>query len=263
MLCGVFKVALEYVCLFLRLIYNVFILLRLCVLVLLNGYIMLALNITLLFNEFYVLPLYIIALWCPLRFLSSKWLKGKIGEYRVTKKIKKALKDNDYKLINDVTLEYEDGTTQIDHILIMKNEIIVIETKNFRGEIFASKNDFKWTLKLGRFTYPFYSPLKQNHHHIKILANKLSLNISDFTNVIVFVSGRLRTSQKLPKTVVRLKHLPLLLSTYSDLSEQRYDIDELARKIELVSLPRGFRTDIKHISNLRDHRLKKVAKASD
>lgn len=45
----------------------------------------------------------------------------------------------------------DDGTTQVDHILVSRFGVFVIETKDFSGWIFASATDRTWTqvTKLG------------------------------------------------------------------------------------------------------------------
>ena len=50
-----------------------------------------------------------------------------------------------YYLFNDLTLETPDETTQIDHVIISRFGIFVIETKNFTGWIFGSENQKQWT----------------------------------------------------------------------------------------------------------------------
>ncbi|WP_339385147.1 nuclease-related domain-containing protein, partial [Vibrio paracholerae] len=39
----------------------------------------------------------------------------------------------------------EDGTTQIDHIVVSKFGVFVIETKYMKGWIFGSKDQKQWT----------------------------------------------------------------------------------------------------------------------
>jgi len=43
-----------------------------------------------------------------------------------------------YHLMNNVTLRRNNGTTQVDHILIARSGVYVIETKNYKGWIFAN-----------------------------------------------------------------------------------------------------------------------------
>lgn len=46
----------------------------------------------------------------------------------------------DYHLMNHVTLRMNDGTTQVDHILVSRFGVFVIETKDYKGWIFANAN---------------------------------------------------------------------------------------------------------------------------
>lgn len=68
---------------------------------------------------------------------SSKKI-GEIGEARV-KEILQNLPEG-YHVLNDVVLKTEKGTTQIDHIVISKHAVFVIETKNYRGDIYGDDN---------------------------------------------------------------------------------------------------------------------------
>ena len=47
-----------------------------------------------------------------------------------------------------MTLPIEDGTTQIDHIIVSQYEIFVIETKNMKGWIFGDEHKKTWTQKI-------------------------------------------------------------------------------------------------------------------
>ena len=71
------------------------------------------------------------------KYLSAQ-IKGYIGEYKLIIRIKMFLKEK-YHLINDILVETEYGLTQIDHILISKRGIFVIETKNSNKD---SNNDY-------------------------------------------------------------------------------------------------------------------------
>lgn len=45
----------------------------------------------------------------------------------------------------DITHRMDDGTTQVDHILVSRFGVFVIETKDYSGWIFANAADAKWT----------------------------------------------------------------------------------------------------------------------
>lgn len=78
--------------------------------------------------------------------LKSKHIKGKTGEAIVNFTNKIRLDESIYKSVNNITIKLKDGTTtQIDHIIVSKFGIFVIETKNMKGWIFGSEHQAKWT----------------------------------------------------------------------------------------------------------------------
>src|SRR4051812_21963841 len=59
------------------------------------------------------------------------------GEALLSWKLLANFSSPDYHLMNHVTLKMSNGTTQIDHILVSKYGVFVIETKDYKGWIFA------------------------------------------------------------------------------------------------------------------------------
>ena len=78
----------------------------------------------------YLIPIAILA-----AILKSPWFKGVAGEFIVNISAKMMLNKDEYHLIKNVTLPTEDGTTQIDHIIVSKYGIFVVETKNMKGQL--------------------------------------------------------------------------------------------------------------------------------
>ena len=96
-----------------------------------------------IFNGFYQvlwLFLFVPIFW----YLKSPKFKGMIGELIVSHKLKKNIDLNKCFLINDIMLPTENGSTQIDHIIIAPNGIWVLETKFYKGWITGSKNSKTW-----------------------------------------------------------------------------------------------------------------------
>ena len=85
------------------------------------------------------------------------------SEARLSRALKMRFVAPDYHLLNHVTLRLEDGTTQIDHVLVSRFGIFVIETKDYKGWIFAGAGDRYWTQVLYRTKFRFQNPLRQNH----------------------------------------------------------------------------------------------------
>lgn len=61
------------------------------------------------------------------------------GEAIVQKIIASNFKPPKFHLLNNITLPFQDGTTQIDHILVSTKGIFIIETKYYSGWIFANE----------------------------------------------------------------------------------------------------------------------------
>jgi len=73
----------------------------------------------------------------PLLFLiaifKTPYMKGVLGELIVSLAAKFFLDKEKYHLFKNVTLPTEDGTTQIDHVIVSRYSVFVIETKNMKG----------------------------------------------------------------------------------------------------------------------------------
>ncbi len=76
-----------------------------------------------------------------------------IGEYYVRKYLLTTFPEAEYHLMNNITLPFKDGTTQIDHILVSRYGIFVIETKHYKGWIFGDENSKNWTQVLYNLNY--------------------------------------------------------------------------------------------------------------
>jgi hypothetical protein len=72
------------------------------------------------------------------------------GEALVSRELQSNFNGPDYHLLNHITLKLKDGTTQIDHILVSRFGVFVIETKHYNGWIFANAKQATWTQVLYR-----------------------------------------------------------------------------------------------------------------
>ena len=139
---------------------------------------------------FIFLAIAILIITLNILFISPKF-KGMIGERKVRKKIGKT-KENSQYVFNDVLLNIDNKSSQIDHIVLNQNGVFVIETKNYSGRIYGSDNQFEWTqvLQHGKEKNKFYNPVKQNQTHIfelrKIIGNNVPIE-----SIIVFVQGNI------------------------------------------------------------------------
>ena len=177
-------------------------------------------------------------------------VKGKLGELYVSKGLRKKLPNNQYSIINDVTLPLDDGgTTQVDHIVVSPFGVFVIETKNMKGWIFGSEKQAKWTQTIYRTKHSFQNPLRQNYKHTQTLAQLLNLPAELFHSVIIFTpNAELKSS--MPTNVGHLKAMIAFIKSFKTIlitPEEQLEIEKL---ISNISLKRGLKTNKDHVSYL-------------
>ena len=151
--------------------------------------------------------------------------KGKVGEAKVDSKLNPLLFGKvEHRQINNLILIDDMGKShQIDHIEIRQNGIFCIETKNYKGWIFGSENQDKWTQTLyNGEKHQFVNPLKQNKSHIyhmsQVLEKKYRIN-----SVVVMVQNN---ADKVDcSNVVNLDDLKSYLKNYND--GTCYSIEEM------------------------------------
>jgi len=172
------------------------------------------------------------------------------GEILVRKVIMDNFSSDSWYLFNNVTLKTENSTTQIDHILISKLGVFVIETKHYKGWIFGDNNSKKWTQVIYGYKYKFQNPLHQNYKHIKVVQSTLDFLPSEqITGMVVFTGrGVFKTTQ--PSNVYSLDSLISHLKSLDVevLSENR--VQFCVGRIECNRLELTKETDIEHRENI-------------
>jgi len=75
--------------------------------------------------------------------------------------------------LHDVVLEDGQGLTQIDHLVLLDDAIVVLETKNFSGLITGRPDGRHWTQQgeTGGLLYRLRNPLRQNDRHLLAVAH--------------------------------------------------------------------------------------------
>jgi len=144
-------------------------------------------NITAIFEQLFTAYWWVIPILLTLSFLKSPFMKGVFGELNVNLMAKFLLDKDKYTLFKNVTLPTEDGTTQIDHVIVSRYGVFVIETKNMKGWIFGSEKQKTWTQKIYRHTSKFQNPLHQNYKHTQTLQAALNIEPNTIFSVVVFV----------------------------------------------------------------------------
>lgn len=101
-------------------------------------------------------------------FVAPK-LKGYLGEAKV-KRILSRFHSKECFSAHDFLIPGGRDTTQLDHVLINRHGIFVIETKNYTGRITGGTDTQMWTQHTPHSEpRKFLNPLKQNESHVKAL----------------------------------------------------------------------------------------------
>lgn len=157
-----------------------------------------------------------------------KKMRGFMGEFWVKTELNKLPKDK-YTILNDIMIKSTQGTHQIDHIVISKFGIFVIEMKNYYGLITGDEYKDKWIQHLGKNKYYFHNPIHQNYGHVKALKELLQLDESKFIS-IVCISNQAKLKVK-AKNVTQLDYINDLIKSYNNeiLTD---DLTEIKNKLE-------------------------------
>ncbi|ENG7521839.1 NERD domain-containing protein [Vibrio harveyi] len=193
---------------------------------------------------------YLVPLLLIVSVFKSRWLKGAFGEFLVNRLLSK-LPESDYTLIKDVTLPTSDGTTQVDHIVVSKYGIFVVETKNMKGWIFGSARQKQWTQKIYRHSSKFQNPLRQNYKHIKALETLLGCSEEHLHSVIVFI-GDSTFKTEMPPNVTYARGSIRYIQQFNDVVFSDKDYARLTESINQIKLKRGIITDLKHRKHVKE-----------
>lgn len=195
----------------------------------------------------YLIPIGILA-----GVIKTPWFKGVMGEFVINVFARWKLDNNVYHLLKNVTLPTEDGTTQIDHIIVSVFGVFVVETKNLRGWIFGSLNQKTWTQKIYRHTNKFQNPLHQNYKHTRTLQSLLNLEDNQIQSVVVFI-GDSEFKTPMPDNVTYgMGYIRFILSrTERVLSpKQVVEITQVIEAGRLARTLRNHRDHVRHVNNI-------------
>ena len=173
---------------------------------------------------------------------------GKTGEHKVSKILSSLPRE--YRILNNVILPNQKGTSQIDHVVVSPYGIFVIETKNYEGWIFGTENSEKWkqTFKTTSGNF-FYNPVKQNWGHIYTLSSFLEVDKRVFKPIVVFSDkAKLNIESGIP--VICMSQLKREILSYTQEIIPDDKVDMIYNKIGKTNLV-GADNEKKHIQTVK------------
>lgn len=203
-----------------------------------------------LLNTQTILILIFIFVVIPLLRLFKPQIKGWFGEFMVNLLLTRRLDQNMYKIVRDVMLPADDATTQIDHVVVSRFGIFVIETKNYQGWIFGSENDAQWTQQIFKKKSRFQNPLRQNYKHTSTLADLTGIPHDYFKSVVVF-GGDATFKTELPANVIHAGRLIDYIRSQTNVIIKDEQVPEIVSAISEWAGTVSKDLKSQHVENLR------------
>jgi hypothetical protein len=173
------------------------------------------------------------------------------GESLVSHAIQAKFGSSNYHLLNHITLKLKDGTTQVDHILVSRFGVFVIETKDYKGWIFANSQHAQWTQVLFKVKFRFQNPLVQNRLHLKAVGELLDFLPADAIQSLVVFAGEAEFKTDKPSGVFSIPELLDHLCSCNDEVMTTNRMQFCVGRLETARLAVTGRTDLDHVSYLR------------
>ena len=156
--------------------------------------------------------------------LFSKKVNGWAGEHWVKQALKE-LPENEYIILNDICIMVSGIYHQIDHIVVSKYGLFVIETKHYNGFITGEEYDKYWIRHVGKNKYYYLNPIRQNYGHVKAIAELLHISESKVHNIVCVTS----------KADLRIKHNGELTRNYNLVNKiMSFKKDEIENTNDIV-----------------------------
>lgn len=169
------------------------------------------------------------------------------GEARVRQTLVEYCRENDAHVLNNITIKLDnDSTTQIDHILISKKGVFVIETKNYTGWIFGNPKSKRWTQVIYRNKQTFQNPLFQNYKHVKCVQKILGfIDPQHIHNIVVFTGDSEFKTEEIDN-VCSLEELIPTIENYTEDVLSLNHVQFCVGRLEYMRLELTHKTDVEH-----------------
>lgn len=190
-------------------------------------------------------------------YLNSPTVIGAEGERRVNSTLRRNLDEQDYVLLEDLTLPTSHGTTQVDHIVLSRFGVFVVETKNMSGWIFGGESQARWTQVMRRHKSQFQNPLRQNYHHVNVVQDLLGIKLGQLENLVAFV-GTAEPKTAMPPNVFwsRRDLLSYISSRRTVLFTDR-EVRDFAHKLRSSALEATKETRRAHVQHVQEKATRK------
>ena len=179
----------------------------------------------------------------------SNFLKGWAGEAMGAVAHWAFLDKAIYFPLNNLTLSTSNGTTQIDHVIVSKFGIFVIEAKNIDGWIFGDERSPQWSVVRPGRKFRMQNPLHQNYRHIKAIGEFLQME-EDCLHSLVMFWGDCEFKTEMPRNVM-LKGYTSYIKSFDRVLFTDSEVMSFTEALKTGPLPKTWATRRVHLDSLR------------
>jgi restriction system protein len=176
-------------------------------------------------------------------------IKGWSGELKTKLSQALFLDLKEYHIYNNVILKNSIGTTQIDHIIVSKYGVFVVETKNKSGYIYGKETDHQWTQVFYSKKFKFQNPLRQNYKHTKTLSEILDIKHNLIFSVIIFW-GECQFKTEMPENVLNNSYTGYIKNKKQVLLPD-HEVKKICEVLSNIKANTSFLDGWRHAHNLK------------
>jgi len=179
----------------------------------------------------------------------SNFLKGWVGEAMGAVAHWAFLDKSIYHPLNNLTLPTRNGTTQIDHVVVSKYGVFVIEAKNIDGWIYGDERSPQWSIVKPGGKFRMQNPLHQNYRHVKAIAEFLNLP-DDRIHSLVMFWGDCEFKTDMPRNVM-LKGYATYIKGFEKVLFMDQEVTSSVEALRSGALPKTWATHKAHLESLK------------
>ncbi len=179
--------------------------------------------------------LWIVPLILLIAFLSSPRFRGDIAETRVRRLLAAGLEKSRYTTFHDITLPASGGTVHIDHLVISRFGIFVIESQYAPGWVSGAEFQERWKLYSWRHWIRIDNPLHRNTLQVEAVEKILKVPSRIMFPMVVLV-GQKGFKTVMPERVVTPENLLAYLRKKSRTLLEGEQADQAIKTIDAAQI---------------------------
>lgn len=165
-------------------------------------------------------------------------IKGAIAERQLRRVLQRELPIGYHHYSNLVLPTAHGDFTEIDHLVLSRFGIFVIEVKNYKGWICGSETQEKWAVHQPWSKHLVMNPLRQNYKHTEAVKYLLELNSSanegQVYSVIAF-SSRAEFKTRMPTNVIFIEMIGNYLQQFTQSCFSEEQLRQFAARLNVAA----------------------------